>query len=320
MLKQWLTCLLFLSSCCAVFAQQGTAENALLRLTQHSDSLVNKAAPEKLYIQFDKPAYVTGDTIWLKAYLFNAAAQLLSSRSGLLYIDVANDSNKVVKQYILPVFNGLSWGSLALDEKIFKPGDYMLRAYTNWMRNFGSDHFFYKTIRIAGTNENAWLITANISNNPGGQTYRAQLKLSEMDRKPMADSVFRAEVTDGRKTLLEQIVRTDKNNMVDLSFTLPPATVDPAVVLQNKSRTKRAVIPLNKNQTGHIDLQFLPEGGDLIAGLPARVGFKAISSDGRSVPVSGVITDQRDSLITSFKTFYKGFTWTRWRVRATKPK
>lgn len=295
--------MLFLCSCCAVYAQQGSRENELLRITQHSDSLVTKAAPEKLYIQIDKPVYTTGDTIWLKAYLFNAAAQLLSSRSGLLHIDIANDSSKIVKQYLLPVVKGLSWGNIALDEKTFKPGDYTVRAYTNWMQNFGSDHFFYKTIRIAGANESAWLITANI-NNRGGQTYRAQLQLSGIDKKPVADSVLHAEVADGKKVLLGQNVRTDKNNMVDLSFTLPPTAVSPAIVLQNKSKTKRVMIPLNRNPA--VDLQFLPEGGDLVAGLPARVGFKAISSDGRSVPVSGVITDQRDSLITSFKTLYKG--------------
>ncbi|MGZ4001360.1 MAG: hypothetical protein ACXVIY_12050, partial [Mucilaginibacter sp.] len=177
---------------------------------------------------------------------------------------------------------------------------------TNWMQNFGSDHFFYKTIRITGANENTWLVTANIIHNTDKQTYRAQLRLSDIDKKPAVDSVFRAEVTDGRKVLMGQNVRTDKNNLLDLTFTLPPTAANPAIVLQNKGRTKRAVIPLNASQQGNIDLQFLPEGGDLIAGFTARIGFKAIGSDGRSVPVSGVVTDHRDSVVASFKTFYNG--------------
>jgi len=306
MVKQWISVLLLFCSCGVGYAQQGNSAAALLQLTRHSDSLVNQIGAEKLYIQFDKPYYGTGDTIWFKAYLLNVPTYRLSARSGLLHIDIANDSNKVVKQYLLPVENGLSRGSLTLDEKIFKPGDYTLRAYTNWMQNFGSDHFFYKTIRITGANENTWMVTANIIHNTDKQIYRAQLRLSDIDKKPVVDSVFRAEVTDGRKVLLGQNVRTDKSNLLDLTFTLPTTTANPAIVLQNKSRTKRAIIPLNTSQPGNVDLQFLPEGGDLIAGLPARVGFKAIGSDGRSVPVSGVVWDHRDSVITSFKTFYNG--------------
>src|SRR5689334_3925274 len=122
--------------CCNLSYGQSDKQLSLLKFTASSDSLISKNGGEKLYIQFDKPYYVLGDTIWLKAYQFNAPTYLLSSRSGLLHIDIANDSNKIVRQYLLPVASGLSWGNIALDDKVFKPGDYTLRAYTNWMRNF----------------------------------------------------------------------------------------------------------------------------------------------------------------------------------------
>src|SRR5579872_4150876 len=100
----------------------------------------NKArTAEKIYLQFDKPYYATGDTLWFKAYLLKASYLTASSRSCFLYIDIANDSNKVVKQYKFRAGHGLSWGNISLDETIFPSGTYTLRAYTNWMRNWGDE-------------------------------------------------------------------------------------------------------------------------------------------------------------------------------------
>ena len=154
--------------CCQLSYGQSDIQRSLLKLTSSADSLINKNGAEKLYIQFDKPYYATGDTVWLKAYLFNAPSQMLSARSGLLHVDIANDSNKIVKQYVLPVFNGLCWGNICLDDKIFKPGDYTLMAYTNWMRNFSADGFFYKRLRIAGINENGSLVNSKITKSADG--------------------------------------------------------------------------------------------------------------------------------------------------------
>ncbi|MDD4636640.1 MAG: hypothetical protein PHI48_13550 [Bacteroidales bacterium] len=56
----------------------------------------------------------------------------------------------------------------------------------------------------------------------------------------------------------------------------------------------------------YLDVQFLPEGGSLVAGLPSRVAFKALSPDGRSVPVEGTILDQEGKEILSFSSEHKG--------------
>jgi hypothetical protein len=105
-----------------IFGQANFLQADLLKLKAASDSTNKISAPEKLYLQTDKPYYATGDTIWLKAWLINAPTFLLSAKSGLLHIDIANDRNKVIKQYLLPVTSGVSWGNILLDEKEYKPG------------------------------------------------------------------------------------------------------------------------------------------------------------------------------------------------------
>lgn len=59
-----------------------------------------------------------------------------------------------------------------------------------------------------------------------------------------------------------------------------------------------------KDQT--IDLQFFPEGGDLVAGLSSRVAFKAVATNGLGIEVAGRITDEKGDLITEFKSQHLG--------------
>ena len=50
--------------------------------------------------------------------------------------------------------------------------------------------------------------------------------------------------------------------------------------------------PAAKTPAGKLDVQFFPEGGDLVVGLPATVGFKAQAASGRSVAISGQVLDE----------------------------
>jgi len=286
-------------------AQLPLLQRQLLKLTYHSDSIINHSAPEKLYIQFDKPEYAAGDTIWFKAYVFNAASHLLSSRSGLLHVDIATDSNRVIKQYLFAVDNGLCPGNIAIAEKDFKPGNYVVRTYTQWMRNFSQDIYYYKRIRIAGIGENAWLINSRIDTSANGTHIRARLQFSRADKVPMGDSTFQAEVLNGKKGLYKQKVQADKNGLLDVSFAMP-VNGKPAIIVENSLKDKRAVVPIMLNRPQNTDIQFMPEGGSLVIGLSSRIGFKAISEDGKGADISGVVVDRAGKQVSDFRSVYKG--------------
>ncbi|MDD4636078.1 MAG: hypothetical protein PHI48_00135 [Bacteroidales bacterium] len=68
------------------------------------------------------------------------------------------------------------------------------------------------------------------------------------------------------------------------------------------------LIQAQKKANGELelDVQFLPEGGKLIAGVPNRVAYKALFPDGRSVAVEGTIVDQHGNDIVSFTSEHKG--------------
>lgn len=69
-----------------------------------------------------------------------------------------------------------------------------------------------------------------------------------------------------------------------------------------KTALKSPVIP-----TGKVDVQFFPEGGALVAGLPATVGIKAQAASGRGATVSGQVLDEQGKpVVAVFATPHAG--------------
>jgi hypothetical protein len=54
------------------------------------------------------------------------------------------------------------------------------------------------------------------------------------------------------------------------------------------------------------DVQFFPEGGQLVQGLPGRVGFKVLDAAGRSVAATGTVVDARGKTVATFETLKFG--------------
>jgi hypothetical protein len=222
-------------------SQVSSPKNTLLSIISRKNNENTKKPIEKLYLQFDKPYYAIGDTLWFKAYLLNSYLTS-SSQSGIINVDIANDSNKIIKRYRWPAQGGLSRGNINLDEKEFTTGTYTICAYTNWMRNFNDDYFFYKSFYIIGNTEN----------------FAVQQKA----------------------TGLAIIAKSDKD--------------------------KSAAIPITLNPVENADVQFLPEGGSLVAGLPAHVGFKAVGKNGRGLNVSGIIIGSNQKEVVNFQSTHNG--------------
>ena len=57
---------------------------------------------------------------------------------------------------------------------------------------------------------------------------------------------------------------------------------------------------------GKPDVQFFPEGGALVAGLPATVGFKAQAASGRGASVSGQLLDEQNKPVVAFSAQHLG--------------
>ncbi len=172
---------------------------------------------EKAYLQLDKPYYVTGDTLFFKAYLAEGSVHFADSASQVLYVDLIDKrTGENISLRRVKLDGGIGNGDIVLSDDLPK-GAYTIRAYTSWMRNFQEDFFFHKDIYLF-------------------------------------------------------------NNDIE-----KPA-----------------------NPVSGLDVQFFPEGGQLVAGLNTRVGFKAIDESGLGPDVDGYILNQNNDTIAPLRSDHLG--------------
>lgn len=108
---------------------------------------------EKIYVHTDRSFYVCGEILWFKAYLTNATNNLPLSISKVIYVEILNALHQPVLQGKIAMKDGLGSGSFSLPFSL-SSGNYEVRAYTNWMKNFSQDNYFKKNVTIINTTRN----------------------------------------------------------------------------------------------------------------------------------------------------------------------
>lgn len=174
---------------------------------------------EKIFVHCDKLFYLPGEVIWFKLYVVDASSHKTVDISKLAYVELINNNKKSVLQAKIALNNGDGSGSLMLPASILS-GNYLLRAYTNWMKNNDPDFYFEKSITIINS--------------------------------------------------------------------------------------QKAPIWSDQKDTLAYDLQFFPEGGNLVNGLETKVAFRITDQYGRGVKCSGAIVNEKNDTLVNFKTLQFG--------------
>lgn len=138
---QKLLCLVLIILPGFLFAQSISKESFTANLEQLGTSFPQ----EKIYIQFDKPVYSPGETIWYKAYIMSGNQSSLISAN--LYVDNADASGNVLSHDVLPVLQSSAKGSFDIPAT-YQGTSIHVKAYTKWMLNFDSAFLFEKDLRI----------------------------------------------------------------------------------------------------------------------------------------------------------------------------
>ena len=128
------------------FAQKEQLDNLIKKFDQYR----TKFSSEKVYGHFDQDLYLTGETMWFKLYLVDASLNQPSDMSRVAYVEVLDSDNRTALQTKVSMKDGFGNGSLFLPASL-SAGTYTVRAYTNWMKNFGPEFYFHKKVSIINT-------------------------------------------------------------------------------------------------------------------------------------------------------------------------
>jgi TonB-dependent SusC/RagA subfamily outer membrane receptor len=280
-------------------------------LIKKLEAYIEKYPQEKVHLHLDKPFYAIGDDIWFKAYVVNAQTGKPSTISNALYVELISEKDSVKKQIKLPVISGFTWGDFKLPDS-FTEGNYRIRAYTQWMKNAGTEFFFDKTIKIGNSWANNVYTNTSYAFSKQNTAEKVDANIRFTDKKgvPYAQSDVSYEVQLNFRSLAKGKAVTNDQGEVNISFlnTQPSLYKSGKIIATLTLPDKKKMIkeiPV-KATSNAIDVQFFPESGNLVESLPNKIGIKAVNASGLGEDVKGSIIDNDGQEVTQFSTQHLG--------------
>ena len=201
-----------------LFSSMAQAQIAVDAIRQPFDVYRTNHLQEKLFVHTDKAFYMAGEIIWFKVYATDAHLNKPLDLSKISYVELLTKEHKPVLQAKIALVDGSGNGSFQLPYSV-NSGNYILRAYTNWMKNESADYYFEKDLTIVNALKKPdWPITETIS----------------------------------------------------------------------------------------YDIQFFPEGGNLVNGVQTKLAFKAVDVNGKSIDCNGAVLNRRNDTVLRFKSLLFG--------------
>lgn len=130
--------------------KQSDAQDVFAAIPERFKQYNNRNQSEKLYVHTDKNFYLAGELMWFKVYNVDGSHYKPASLSKIAYIEILDRDNKPVMQAKIALSTGKGNGSFFLPVSV-NSGNYKVRAYTNWMKNFAASQYFEKPVTIVNT-------------------------------------------------------------------------------------------------------------------------------------------------------------------------
>ena len=109
--------------------------------SQDNGRPLDASKAEKIYLQLGSRTYAMDQDIWFKAIVTNDENHIPTELSGVLYVDLIGPNERIMAHKLVKLAHGIGHGSFELPEDAL-PGRYLVRAYTQWNLNFGSEFMF----------------------------------------------------------------------------------------------------------------------------------------------------------------------------------
>ena len=212
-------------------------------LAEKLENYYKRYPQQKAYLHLDNVAYHAGEKIWYKAYLVDARTHKADTISEILIVELVNTFGVSTMIQMVKLDRGFANGDFFLPDTI-PEGLYQIRAYTNWMRNFGQEYFFQRDINI-------WNREHSLTLYRDDKLANKRHKKKSMRKSKKADIQFFPEggyLVDG----LESRIAFKAVNELGLGIDIE------GIILDNK---KKIISSISSEHLGMGTFSFVPEAG-----------------------------------------------------------
>ena len=126
-----------------IYAESDTLTSILKKFNKHQEQKYQ----EKIYVRLDKSFYLSGEFLRFRINYFDAKTLYPSNLSKVAYIELLDSNHISVLQAKVHLDEGYGYGEVFIPSN-FKSGNYLLRSYTSWMKNYRADLYFHSIVQI----------------------------------------------------------------------------------------------------------------------------------------------------------------------------
>jgi len=298
--------LLFCLACCygsTLFGQHTE------QLQQYYNNYNQANIQEKVYLETDRTLYKPNDNIWFSAFITDAANRP-SLLSDLVYVELYSPKGDLIYQHNLENKGGQASGNFKISP-IAVGGRYRLRAYTYWMQNFSEDFYFEKELTVQEVVVPNVLMELDFEREAygAGDAVVATFNARTKDNQPLANKALSYTIQLDGSVIKEAEIRTDKEGAALIKYILPSTLTTNKNLLNiqfkeegmTESIARSAPIVLN-----NLDVQLLPEGGNLIANQKNRLAIKVLNEFNKPADIKGEILNSKGVVVAQLETYHQG--------------
>ncbi len=271
-------------------------------LEQEEGVFSNALHAEKIYLQLSGTTFNTSETIWFKAIITDVLHHRPTKKSGVLHVELIDPlDNRIVDKSLLKISDGTSSGFFQMHSS-YREGNYILRAYTEWNKNFGQNFISSIPItlyRVEKADSKPYPIrdivfTKDLTSNEFSLS--STIVVKELDSLHKGDAILYINWKGGKDSIL--IEPKKKKPIINVQHKVPlnVSIINYQLKTNNEVFTKSIVLD---DEYG--SLQFFPEGGSLVEGLQSVIGFKYLDYKGQGTEIKGTIQDENNTQIAQFK-------------------
>jgi len=116
-------------------------------LVHHFNEYHQNYYQESIFIHADKRYYLTGEFLKFKVYCLERTTAQTSRLSKVAYVEILDRDNNPYLQTRIELIDGQGSGEFYLPMNL-PSGNFVIRGYTRWMRNFKPEDYFHSMVQI----------------------------------------------------------------------------------------------------------------------------------------------------------------------------